>query len=305
MYKRKAQKVRPVDSSYSDGTSPGRLGWKDEILEGEQQGYHYKQAPYGHWLIPKFSTLTKGTRLTDERVALTQIGIDLLPQEKELLMQVLYNREAVLSWDFSEIGKVRSAVAVPQQIRTVPHTAWQAPGFPIPRALTGTVVEMLKDRISSGLLEPCYGPYRNPWFLVKKKSGKYRMVNAAMNINKVTVRDANLPPSVDEFSEEFAGMQMTSLINFFSGYDQIELDSRCRDLTAFMTPLGLLRQTTLPQGATNSVAQFVRIVVKILADLILTVCQPFLDDIGVKGPYSRYQDIEVIPGVRRFVLEHI
>ena len=72
-----------------------------------------------------------------------------------------------------------------------------------------------------------------------------------------------------------------------------------------MTPLGLLRQTTLPQGATNSVAQFVRIVVKILADLIPSICRPFLDDIGVKGPYSRYQDREAIPGVRQFVLEHI
>ena len=78
---------------------------------------------------------------------------------------------------------------------------------------------MLKERIANGLLELCYGLYRNPWFLVKKKSGKYRMVNAAMNINKVTIRDANLPPSVDEFSEEFTGMYITSLIDFFSGYD--------------------------------------------------------------------------------------
>jgi hypothetical protein len=77
-----------------------------------------------------------------------------------------------------------------------------------------------------------------------------------------------LPQSL--VSEEFAGMHMTSLIDFFSGYDQ-----------------------------------FVRIVVKILADLIPTVCQPFLDDIGVKGPYSRYRDVEVIPGIRQFVLEHI
>jgi hypothetical protein len=190
------------------------LSWKDEILEGEQRGHYHKQGPYGHWLISKFPTLAKGTRLIDERVALMQIGIDLLPREKDPMMQVLYNREAVLSWDFSEIGKVRSAVAVPQRIRTVPRTAWQAPGFPIPRALTETVVEMLKNRISSGLLEPCHGPYRNPWFLVKKKSGKYRMVNAAMDINEVTVRDANLPPSVDEFSKEFARMQMVSLIRF-------------------------------------------------------------------------------------------
>jgi hypothetical protein len=98
-------------------------------------------------------------------------------------MQVLYNREAVLSWDSSEIEELRSAVAAPQRIRTVPRTTWQTPGFPISRALNETVVEMLKDRLSSGLLEPCHGHYRNPWFLVKKKSGKYRMVNAAMKIN--------------------------------------------------------------------------------------------------------------------------
>jgi hypothetical protein len=106
------------------------------------------------------------------------------------------------------------------------------------------------------------------------------------NINKVTIRDANFPPAVDEFSEEFAGLQMTSLIDLFSKYNQIELDSGCRDFTAFMTPLGLLRQSTLPQSATNCVAQFMLIVVKILTDLIPTVCQPLLDDFCVKGPYS-------------------
>ena len=45
------------------------------------------------------------------------------------------------------------------------------------------------------------------------------MVNAAMNINKVTIRDTNLPPSVDEFLEEFAGIYITSLIDFFLGYN--------------------------------------------------------------------------------------
>jgi len=67
-----------------------------------------------------------------------------------------------------------------------------------------------------------------------------------MSINAVTIRDANLPPSVDEFSEQFAGMKVTSLVDFFSGYDQILLDERDRDLTSFITPLGLFRQTTLP-----------------------------------------------------------
>ena len=126
-----------------------------------------------------------------------------------------------------------------------------------------------------------------------------------MEINKRSIRDANLPPSVDEFSEEFAGCQMASMIDFFSGYDQIELDVRSRDLTGFQTPIGLLRMTTLPQGATNSVAQFVRIVTKILEDLIPEDCLPFLDDIGVKGPLTSYEGREVLPGIRQYVMEHI
>ena len=63
--------------------------------------------------------------------------------------------------------------------------------------------------------------------------------------------------------------------------------------------------TTLLQGATNSVAQFVHIVTKILEDLIPTDCLLFLDDVGVKGPTTSYNRNEVIPGIRQFVLEHI
>ena len=83
---------------------------------------------------------------------------------------------------------------------------------------------------------------------------------------------------------------MASMIDFFSRYNQIELDIKSRDLIGFQTPIGLLRMTTLPQGATNSVAQFVRIVTKILEDLILTDCLPFLDDIRIKGPLSTYSN---------------
>ena len=100
-------------------------------------------------------------------------------------------------------------------------------------------------------------------------------------------------------------MAIASLIDLFSGYDQIPLAEHCRDLTAFDTPLGLVRQTTLPQGATNSVAQFVRVVTRILADHIPDRGSTFLDDIGVKGPRSTYGNEEAMPGIRRYVLEHI
>jgi hypothetical protein len=75
-----------------------------------------------------------------------------------------------------------------------------------------------------------------------------------MEINRVTIKDANLLPSADEFAEEFAGMLVGSFMDFFSGYDQMGLAEKFRDMTAIYTPLGLLRQITILQGAINSVS---------------------------------------------------
>jgi len=304
IYKPKARKVRPVDQPDPTGVAPGGIMDWERTIEERLPAKPYS-GNYAKWLIPKFSDIKKGSRLTPERAERMKIGHGLTEQEKDLLLEVFYNREAALAWDFSHLGKIRAEVAPPQEIRTIPHEAWQAPGFKVPRALVLTVVDMLKERLAHGILEYGQGPYRNQWFLVKKKNGKYRLVNAAMPMNKVTIRDANMPPSADEFSENFAGCQIASLIDFFSGYDQVELDIRSRDMTAFMTPLGLLRQTTLPQGATNSVAQFVRIVTKILQDHIPDICLPFLDDIGVKGPTTTYDDFEDAPGIRKYIQMHI
>lgn len=63
--------------------------------------------------------------------------------------------------------------------------------------------------------------------------------------------------------------------------------------------------TTLAQGATNTVTQFVLIVLKILAPHLPDRAKPFLDDVAVKGPKKTYINEEVAPGIRRYVLEHI
>lgn len=77
---------------------------------------------------------------------------------------------------------------------------------------------MLQERLKIGVIEPCHGSYQNPSYLVKKSTlGKYRLINIAVELNRVTVRDANLPSSADKFSEKFGGCAIFSLINFFLG----------------------------------------------------------------------------------------
>ena len=83
------------------------------------------------------------------------------------------------------------------------------------------------------------------------------------------------------------------------------LNPKSRDITVFFTLLRLLRYTTLPIGATNSVAQFVQIMNLILEDINLTIAMPFLDNVGVKGPYTDYDREEALPSIQRYILEHI
>jgi hypothetical protein len=91
----------------------------------------------------------------------------------------------------------------------------------------------------------------------KKKQKKYRLINAIIEMNRVTVKNANLFSSIDEFFENFADCAISSLIDLFSEYDQVELNRQSRDLIAFMTSIELLRMTILLMKAINSVAQFV------------------------------------------------
>ena len=304
-YKPKAKKVRPINKNDGLGRAPGgRLDWYERSFARDTPQEHIGQ--FNDHLLPRRTAIPRGSRLTPERIKELDIGSWLWPREKEMLIEMLINHEVAIAFDWTECSQIHEDVSPPLVIKTVEHEAWQEPNFPVPKALLPVVLEILRDRLKKGVLEYCEGPYRNPWFLVAKKAqGKYRLINAAMKLNSVTLRDANLPPSVDEFSEEFAGCTVASLIDFFSGYDQLVLAPESRDMTAFMTPLGLLRMTTPPQGATNSVAQFVRVVMRIAGELYPTVAIPFMDDVGVKGPYTTYDNEETIPGVRRYVFEHI
>ena len=165
-------------------------------------------------------------------------------------------------------------------------------------------VNIVKKKLINDLLKCSQEIYHNHYFLVKKKSGKWRLINDVQLLNGVTIRDSGMPPSVDEFSEDFAGYPITSAVDYYSGYDQISLDKRSRDLTAFSTDVGLVRNTRLPQGWTNSVAYFQRVMTKVHYKQIPHEARPFLDDCGIKGPKERYNDAEISPGVRRFVYEH-
>ena len=73
---------------------------------------------------------------------------------------------------------------------------------------------------------------------------------------------------------------------------------------AFLTELGLVRSTRLPQGWTNSPSIFQCIMGKVHYRQIYYEVQPFLDDCGIKGFKDRYDDVKIASSIRKFIFEH-
>ena len=137
-------------------------------------------------------------------------------------------------------------------------------------------------------------------FDVVKKDGKSLcMVQSLEPLNKVTIQHSGVPPFTEQLAEHFAGRACSSMLDLYVGYDKQALAPSSRDLTTFQTPFGALRLTTLPMGWTNSVLIFHEDVTFILRNEIPDVTQPYINDVPIRGPASRYilpsGDFETIP----------
>ena len=260
---------------------------------------------------PRIEDFMYTSRLTKERVDIILGNMDadfLSEDERRLIFWVLTQNEQAVAFEDRERGQFSKKYFPDYIMETVPHTPWQLPPIPIPRAIKTEVEKLLRDQFESGNLERSYSSYRARMFTVKKPSGGLRIVWDLQELNKYSVQDAMLPPNISEFAESFVGHSIYGTLDLYSGYHQRAIHPDSRPLTACQTPtdLGNVQLTSLPMGYTNSMQEFQRSTSHLLGPLEPDEAGPFVDDIGVKGPDTRYEDepIPENPNIRRFVWEY-
>ena len=299
-YKRVAQKVHPVS-----GTFP-------------QEARVYHQFPHNPLdTLPPLPTtppdFVPTERMTSEHMDSFKVnGVGFLSEEEEKLFKhILVVNETTFPFEEKDRGILRRDYFSDYIMPTVPHTPWEYKNIPIPPGIRDKVIEMLKCKVDAGVYEPSQSSYHCCWFCVAKKNGGFRIVHDLQPLNKVSIRDAGLFPIVDDFVESYAGCQCCTVFDLFWGFDACTVDPISHDMTAFFTPLGLLRLTALPMGYTNSPAEFQKCMAFILQDEIPHVANIFIDDLPIKGPKTRYLDKEgnpqtmpENPGIHCFIWEH-
>lgn len=260
---------------------------------------------------PKFAPVGRYTQERKDLFDKANPGF-LWPAERDLLHHFMMLHQDGFAWNDSERGHFREDFFPPVEMPVIPHKPWVQRNIPIPPGIFDNVCKLIKQKIDAGVFEPSNSSYRSRWFCVAKKDGvSLRMVQSLEPLNEVTIQHSGVTPFADHIVDQFAGRACGSMMDLYVGYDERALATTSRDLTTFQTPFGALRLTTLPMGWTNSVPIFHDDVSHILQEEIPHVTQPYIDDVPVKGPASRYiqsnGEPETIPentGIRRFVWEH-
>ena len=115
----------------------------------------------------------------------------------------------------------------------------------------------------------------------RKKSGEIKLCIDFRNLNKVSLKDNYPLPKMDHILQRVVGSSRISLLDGFSGYNQVLVHPDDQDKTAFTTPWRNFMYVKMPFGLMNIGATFRRAMDIAFLEEIGYFIVIYLDDITV------------------------
>ena len=112
----------------------------------------------------------------------------LWPEEVKLCRWIVHTHEKAFAWVPDKQGHFDEWYFPPVKIPTVPHTPWVLWNIPIPPSKWKDTIQIIKNRIATGVYEPSTAAYRSRWFCVLKQDGKSLcLIHDLQLLNAVTI----------------------------------------------------------------------------------------------------------------------
>jgi hypothetical protein len=126
----------------------------------------------------------------------------------------------------------------------------------------------------------------NPVLVLKKNKVDWRMCVDYTDLNKHYPKDPFRVPRIDQVVDSTTGCSMLSFLDCYSGYHQISLAKEDEEKTAFITPFGAFRYTSMSFGVKNVGATYQRAIQTCLADHWGKRVEAYVDDVVIKTENS-------------------
>ncbi|XP_038687483.1 uncharacterized protein LOC119986862 [Tripterygium wilfordii] len=141
---------------------------------------------------------------------------------------------------------------------------------------------------------------------VMKKNGQLRVCVDFRDLNKACPKDDFPLPITELMVDATTGHEVLSFMDGSSGYNQIRMNPKDEEFTAFSTPKGIYCYKVMPFGLKNAGATYQRAMQKIFDDILHKKVECYVDDLVVKtkNRKNHLDDLRVIfERLRRFQLK--
>ncbi|KAK2444839.1 hypothetical protein QL285_015834 [Trifolium repens] len=216
----------------------------------------------------------------------TYISVNIPPDLKAKVVQLLLEFKDCFAWDYNEMpGLSRKLVE-----HELPVRLDKKPVKQLPRRFAPEIMSKIKEEIERLLRSKFIRTARYVEWLanivpVIKKNGSLRVCIDFRDLNNATPKDEYPMPVAEMLIDSAAGFEYLSMLDGYSGYNQIFIAENDVPKTAFRCPgaLGTYEWVVMLFGLKNAGATYQRAMNLIFHEYIDTFMQVYIDDIVVKS----------------------
>jgi hypothetical protein len=208
------------------------------------------------------------------------IGTSCSPEEIVTYTSLFKEFRDIFAWSYEEMPGIDPSIVV-HEIKTYPGAKpvrqCLHPIHPRKAAAIKLEVEKL---LKAGFIYPvALTEWVSNLVPIDKKGGSICVCVDYRDINKACPKENFPTPSVDQIVDDCAGSEIFSLMDGFSGYNQINIAPEDQHKTYFICPWGTFTYRKLHFGLKNAGATFQRAMSYAFHD-IKHIVQPYLDDLS-------------------------
>jgi hypothetical protein len=170
--------------------------------------------------------------------------------------------------------------------------------------------KFLDEMVAKGYIRPSKSPYTSPFFFVKKKDGKLRLVQDYRRLNSHMVRNQYPLPLIAQLISDLSGAHIFSKVDIRQGYNNVRIKKGDEWKAAFKTKFGHWEPLVMFFGLTNSPSTFQEMMNVIYKEVINeharrgTTIQIYMDDIAIATTGTLQDHIDAVRDILRMAEQH-
>jgi hypothetical protein len=211
-------------------------------------------------------------------------GSQLSKEQEKALLKFLFNNKDVFAWSANDLcGINRDVIEHSLNVDPTIRSRKQKLRKMSDDKAKGARNEV-KRLLSAGVTrEVTYPEWLGNTMMVKKVNGKWRMCIDFIDLNMACPKDEFPLSRIDSLIDAVATSELMSLLDCYSGYQQIWMKKEDEPKTSFITPSGTYCYLWMPEGLKNAGGSFSRMTSKVLCTQIGRNVLTYVDDIIVKS----------------------